>query len=224
MSERANEEMREALARLSPARGIIIDLRDNPGGLVTNALDICSMFMDQGIVVSTIDRSGHVQSLRATGQPISHQPLVILINGGSASASEIASGALHDDKRAQLVGQRSFGKGLVQSITRLGDGSGVNITIARYVTPNNTDINKKGITPDYTVEVKPADLLKEGPWFFNRTLGQSVPAVASLHDVQLLKALDVIEKSTDVAAQPTEIKLNPFPNDLPIGPGIGVGQ
>jgi carboxyl-terminal processing protease len=225
MSERANLEMREALDRLSPARGIIVDLRNNPGGLVTNALDICNMFLDGGIIVSTIDRTGHVQSVGASRSPITHQPLVLLINAGSASASEIASGALHDDQRAKLVGQKTFGKGLVQSITRLDDGSGVNITIARYLTPNHTDIHKKGITPDYTVEVNPDQSLQSGPWFIYRSSGQSVPELAQLHDAQLLKAVDVLEKDIDVAASPPslELKLNPFPNENPPESGIGIG-
>jgi carboxyl-terminal processing protease len=224
MSERANEEMRAALDKLSPARGIIIDLRNTPGGLVTNALDICNMFLDGGIIVSTIDRSGKLQSVRSFGKPISHQPLVVLINAGSASAAEITSGALHDSKRAELVGQKSFGKGLVQSITRLEDNGGVNITIARYVTPNNTDIHKKGIVPDYEVELKPEDYQAGlGPWFIYPGPNNGAPELgelSSLKDAQLKKAVDVLEHM-DMAAAPIQIKLEPFPNGLP---GFGIGN
>jgi carboxyl-terminal processing protease len=126
ISQLANLEMSEALTKLSPARGIILDLRDNPGGLVTNAIDISSMFLDGGNVVSTVDRNGRQNPAFSTGRPITRQPLVVLINQGSASASEITSGALKDHGRAELVGQKSFGKGLVQAINRLDDGSGVN--------------------------------------------------------------------------------------------------
>ncbi|HEY9793906.1 MAG TPA: S41 family peptidase [Candidatus Obscuribacterales bacterium] len=227
MSERAGEEVREALEKLSPARGLIIDLRNNPGGLVTNAIAICSMFLDGGhlnpVIVSTIDRSGKPVHTRTIARPISHQPIVILINGGSASAAEITSGCLHDSQRAQLVGQKSFGKGLVQSITRLEDGGGVNVTIARYVTPNNTDIHKKGIVPDFDVELQTDDYAKgRGPWFIYRE-NREPPPLSALKDLQLKKAVDVLEhtmaQQQESIAFPS-LKLNPFPN-IP-SPGVGL--
>ncbi len=224
MSQRANDEMREALVKLTPARGIILDLRNNPGGLVTNAVDICSMFLDGGIVVSTVDRDGSRQTAHANGRPISTQAVVVLINEGSASASEITSGALHDSKRAELVGQKSFGKGLVQSITRLEDTGGVNITIARYLTPNNVDIHKVGILPDYEVDLKTQDYKDgRGPWFLygrdEKTNKDRTPGDGK--DVQLAKALEVLNRKIESAsAPPIQIKLNPlsglnaFPNSL----------
>jgi len=112
------------------------------------------MFLDKGIIVSTIDFEGYKNSQPVSGNPVTHQPLVVLINSGSASASEILSGALRDNGRAKLVGQKSFGKGLVQAINKLKDGSGINVTIAQYLTPNDTNINKVGIVPDYKVELK----------------------------------------------------------------------
>jgi carboxyl-terminal processing protease len=225
MSQFANDEIRKALEKLSPARGIIVDLRSNPGGLVTNAIDICSMFLEGkgAIIVSTVDRDGHFQSSRAPGTPISTQPLVVLINGGSASAAEITSGALHDQKRAQLVGEKSFGKGLVQSITRLEDGSGVNITIARYVTPNNIDIHKKGIEPDYDVALTPEDFKKgHGPWWVEPEGFSGKRAPEDMQDIQLKKAVDVISDKLGMKpAQPLEttiqLKLNPFPNQAGFG-------
>jgi carboxyl-terminal processing protease len=221
MSQYANEEIRKALEKLSPARGIIIDLRSNPGGLVTNAIDICSMLLEGkgAIIVSTVDRDGKFQSSRAPGTPISTQPLVVLINGGSASASEITSGALHDQKRAQLVGEKSFGKGLVQGITRLEDGSGVNITIARYVTPNNIDIHKKGIEPDFEVAITNDDVKKgHGPWWIEPDGFSGKRAPEDMQDNQLKKAVDVLKDKMGLATteplQPLhlELKLNPFPN------------
>ncbi len=223
MSQHANDEIREALHKLSPARGLIVDLRNNPGGLVTNAIDICSMFLDSGIIVSTVDRYGHMQSSRAPGTPISKQAMVVLINNGSASASEITSGALHDSKRAELVGEKSFGKGLVQSITRLEDSSGVNITIARYLTPNNIDIHKKGIEPDYEVALKKTDYeTGHGPWWLDPDIaGGRSPD--SLKDIQLKKAFDVLKGKLEFAPadKPFELKLSPFP-DSNIDSGLGI--
>ncbi|MBU6452132.1 MAG: S41 family peptidase [Cyanobacteria bacterium REEB67] len=166
ISQQAGLEMKEALAKLAPARGIILDLRENPGGLLTNAIEISDMFLDKGNIVSTVDRDGYTTPALSEGHPICKKPLVVLINKGSASASEITSGALHDNNRAVLVGEKSFGKGLVQGINKLEDGSGVNVTIARYLTPNDTDINKKGISPDVLVKISVSDLKAgRGAWF-----------------------------------------------------------
>lgn len=223
MSQFANDEIRKALEKLGPARGIVMDLRSNPGGLVTNAIDICSMLLEGkgAIIVSTVDREGKFQSSRAPGTPISMQPIVILINSGSASAAEITSGALHDQKRAQLVGEKSFGKGLVQSITRLEDGSGVNITIARYVTPNNIDIHKKGIVPDYEVALTPEDYKKgRGPWWVELDGYSGKRAPEDMQDAQLKKAVEVLRGQMGVAtSEPLkiELKLNPFPNSVDAG-------
>jgi carboxyl-terminal processing protease len=134
---------------------------------------------------------------------------VVLINKGSASASEITSGALKDADRAQLVGEKSFGKGLVQKVNWLEDGTGVNITIAHYLTPNNTDINKKGIEPDYQVELKEADYKAgKGPWWliYNYAISAKRSPVRS-KDIQLKKAIDVLEDKIQNQSSPYEIKL-----------------
>lgn len=195
ISQQANNEMKDALTKLASAKGVILDLRDNPGGLLTNAIDISNMFLESGNIVSTVDRDGYKTPAMSDGKPFCHQPLVVLINQGSASASEITSGALRDNGRAALVGQRTFGKGLVQGINRLEDGSGVNITIARYLTPNDTDINKKGITPDYIVELNEKDY-KDGKaqWWLDPE-GPSVKrSPEDGKDMQLQKAIEVIHK------------------------------
>jgi carboxyl-terminal processing protease len=218
ISQVANAEMREALAKLTPARGIILDLRDNPGGLVTNAIDISSMFLEGGPVVSTVDRNNHKVQSMSNGRPITRQPLVVLINQGSASASEITSGALRDHNRADLVGSKSFGKGLVQAINRLFDGSGVNVTIARYLTPNNTDINKKGIVPDQELKLEIKDYKEgRGPWWMDPEGPTVKRSPKDGKDVQLKKAIEVLEKKIQGVASPYEIKL-----DLPAG-GLGGG-
>lgn len=141
-------------------KGYILDLRSNPGGLLTNAILMSDMFLQGGGIVSTVDRNGYKDTTRAAKFRITNKPLVILVNKGSASASEIFSGAMKDNCRAILVGEQTFGKGLVQEINRLSDDAGVNITIQKYLTPNGTDIHKKGITPDVEVKLT-ADNVKD---------------------------------------------------------------
>jgi len=152
LSHTASNEIRDALKKLDDKDGYILDIRSNPGGLLTNAINISDMFLSSGLIVSTVDRDGYKETQKAICHPVTEKPLVVLIDGGSASASEILSGALKDNGRALLIGTKSFGKGLVQEINKLPGGSGVNITTQKYLTPNGTDINKKGITPD--IEVK----------------------------------------------------------------------
>ncbi|MBP6744163.1 S41 family peptidase [bacterium] len=195
ISQQANREMKEAIAKLSGAKGIVLDLRDNPGGLLTNAIDISNMFLDSGNILSTVDRDGYKTPAQSDGHPICMKPLALLINKGSASASEITSGALHDNNRAILVGQRTFGKGLVQGINRLEDGSGVNVTIAKYLTPSDTDIHKKGISPDVAIELSEQDLKdKKGPWWLEKPSAGVHRGPEDGKDVQLKAALEAVHK------------------------------
>ncbi len=161
ISKNAGKEFKDILVQNSNKKGYIIDLRSNPGGLLTNAIYISNLLLPEGIIVSTVDRDGYKETQRASRSFITNKPLVILINKGSASASEIMSGALKDNKRAVIVGEKSFGKGLVQEINRLPNNSGVNITIQKYLTPDGTDINKKGIEPDIVVELSDEDIKKK---------------------------------------------------------------
>ncbi len=145
-------EFMEALENTKDTDSIIIDLRGNTGGLLDNAVFVANMFIPQGEIVEIIYRNGHKKSIQATpNQELLNKPLVVLVNGASASASEILSGALKDYNKAKLVGKKTFGKGLVQKVVPLPNKSGVNITIARYLTPNGTDINKLGIKPDIEI-------------------------------------------------------------------------
>ena len=195
ISAKAKDEMKQALEKVKGASGIILDLRNNTGGLLTNAIEIASMFLDQGIIVSTIDSEGYKTSQPTIGSAITNKPMILLINGGSASASEILSGALRDNGRAKLVGQKSFGKGLVQQINRLDDGSGINVTIARYLTPNDTDIHKVGILPDYPVKLKESDYRKGlGPWWIDITMTNFKRSPKDSKDIQLNKAIAVLKK------------------------------
>jgi carboxyl-terminal processing protease len=153
LSKKASDELKVALETQQDKAGYILDLRSNPGGLLSNAITIADYFLDHGGIVSTVDRDGYKESRLAQQGVLTDKPLVILINEGSASASEILSGALRDNNRAILVGKKSFGKGLVQEINALPGGSGVNITTQKYLTPNDTDINKLGIMPDLDVDM-----------------------------------------------------------------------
>ncbi len=153
--ETSATEMHKALldGKAKGAKGFILDLRDNGGGLVDAAVKISSYFIPQGVIVSTIDRNGNKESQEANGDAIGGlQPLVILVNKYTASASEITSGALQDYHLAKLVGTKTFGKGVVQSIYPMPDDGALKITTAKYVTPLGRDIQHKGITPDVVVD------------------------------------------------------------------------
>lgn len=163
--ETTSKELEKGLADFktknkNKIEGILIDLRKNPGGLLDQAIKISDMFLKDGIIVSTIGRDPKNKEVnRASGKALYPDiPIVILINEYSASASEIVSGALQDNKRAVIVGERSFGKGSVQSVIKLGDGSGLKLTVARYYTPSGTSIQSEGITPDIDIENIDADV------------------------------------------------------------------
>lgn len=177
ISRNAASEFGSILNDNKNKKGFIVDLRSNPGGLLTNAIYISDMFLDGGTIVSTVDRDGYKETQRASAGVYTSKPVVVLINKGSASASEIFSGAMKDNRRAVLVGEQSFGKGLVQEINKLPFESGVNITIQKYLTPNGTDINKKGITPDIVVELTEEDIKNK-------------------NDAQLKKAIEVLNGLT----------------------------
>ena len=152
MSGSTPNEFVEALNNTKNTDSIILDLRGNTGGLLDNAVFIADVFLQNGTIVDIIYRNGYKKSIKAQDeiQPLD-KPVVVLVNGASASASEILSGALKDYHRATLVGKKTFGKGLVQKVVPLPNQTGVNITIARYLTPNGTDINKLGIKPDVEI-------------------------------------------------------------------------
>ncbi|MBW4463882.1 MAG: PDZ domain-containing protein [Pegethrix bostrychoides GSE-TBD4-15B] len=154
-SANAADEMRTAIEELESQNvdGYVLDLRINPGGLLYASVDIARMWIEEGVIVSTVNRQGISEQETANGTAITNKPLVVLVDGGSASASEILSGALQDDKRAILIGSKTFGKGLVQSVRGLGDGSGMAVTIAKYLTPSGRDINHAGIEPDIKVDL-----------------------------------------------------------------------
>lgn len=154
--ENTSDEFKAAIDALEEQgmQGLIIDVRDNPGGVLTTVVDMCDYLMDGGVIVTTKDKNGNIISEYSAGREHSIDiPMVVLTNGNSASASEIFSGAMQDTGMAKLVGTTTYGKGIVQSVIPLDDGSAIKLTVAKYFTPNGNDIHEKGIEPDYEVEL-----------------------------------------------------------------------
>lgn len=151
----AAEQMQEAIQALTKesVQAFVLDLRGNPGGLLRSSIDIARMWMDTGAIVSTVDRNGKSQEIRTNRTAITKLPVVVLVDGNSASASEILAGALQDNQRGVVMGTQTFGKALVQSVFALSDGSGLAVTIAHYYTPSGTDISQKGVTPDVKIDI-----------------------------------------------------------------------
>ena len=154
-----SNEFLEALEKTQKTDGLILDLRGNPGGLLPNAVFIANLFIPEGKIVSVVGRNGFKQDLSAQKTNFTiNKPLIVLIDHSSASASEILSGALKDYNKAKLVGTTTYGKGMVQEVLALPNETGLNLTIAKYLTPKGTDINKKGIEPDISVDLTLEDL------------------------------------------------------------------
>lgn len=152
-SEKTPEELGEVVDKLKKEgmRGIVLDLRNNPGGELKSAVRVASNFVPAGPVVFIEYKGGRLEEHQANGNSL-NLPLAVLVNGGSASAAEIVAGAVKDTGTGLLVGQKTFGKGVVQMVFELGNGAGLKLTTARYLTPDKNDINKKGIEPDVAVE------------------------------------------------------------------------
>ncbi len=164
--------------------GFVLDLRDNPGGLLFSSVDIARMWLDRGTIVYINDRKGGERKFSANNTALTDLPLVVLVDGNSASSSEILAGALQDNKRAKIVGTRTYGKGTVQSVHPLSDGSGLVLTISKYYPPSRVDINKYGIKPDIEQNL-PADSqlnLTANPALFGTNA-----------DPQYLAALDLLK-------------------------------
>jgi len=173
------KDFQAAIQRLQSQdmKGMVLDLRQNPGGYMNQAIEIADLLMDKGLVVYTMDRSGKREDFKSQDGKID-VPFVVLVDGGSASASEILSGAIKDRKIAKLIGEKTFGKGVVQTVESLKDGSGFKVTTQKYYTPSGISINKVGIVPD--IEVK-AIVPKKGE------------NPEKLQDVQMDKALEYLK-------------------------------
>ncbi|WP_199755939.1 carboxyl-terminal processing protease CtpA [Chroococcidiopsis cubana] len=181
----ATAEVAHAIANLEKqgADAYILDLRNNPGGLLQSGIEIARLWLDEGTIVYTVNRQGIQGNFEAFGSALTHDPLVVLVDRGTASASEILAGALQDNRRAKIVGEKTFGKGLIQSLFELSDGSGMAVTVAKYETPNHRDIHKQGIVPDLNVAT---DRL-------------SRDQIATAADPQYLAAVELLDNTSTIA-------------------------
>jgi carboxyl-terminal processing protease len=209
----ATKDMRLAVQDLE-AKGVdgyVLDLRSNPGGLLVASVEIAREWLNEGTIVSTKTRDGIQDVKRATGRALTDKPLVILVNEGSASASEILSGALQDNHRALLVGQKTFGKGLVQSVRGLSDGSGMTVTIAKYLTPSGRDIHKHGIDPDVPVKMTALEAQR----LKLEDLGTRRDPQYKVAENTLVKQLNTLKASAKTPAKPGVQAYSPAGANLP---------
>jgi carboxyl-terminal processing protease len=209
-SAHAAEQMRTAIDSLTNdgAEAFVLDLRGNPGGLLQASIDISRMWLPRGSIVRTVDRDGQSDEITANRTAITDLPMAVLVNGQSASSSEIVTGALGDNDRAVVVGNPTFGKALVQSLHGLSDGSGIAVTVAHYYTPDGTDISRRGITPDINVTLTEQQHreLESNPDIKGTSADpQFVEAVAALEPEIVARRQ---EDSADVIAAP-DILLHP---------------
>lgn len=184
-SSHAPEQMRNAINRLldQGAEAFVLDLRGNPGGLLQASIEISRMWLDSGSIVRTVDRVGHSEEITANHTALTRAPLAVLVDGNSASSSEILTGALLDNDRAVVVGSQTFGKALVQSVHSLSDGSGLAVTVAHYYTPNGTDISHRGITPNIQISLTDQQ---------RRTLSSNQSLIGTEADPQYLEAINAL--------------------------------
>ncbi|MFP5269039.1 S41 family peptidase [Coleofasciculus sp.] len=180
----AAQELREAINDLEtqPVNGYILDLRSNPGGLLYSNIEIARMWLDKGTIVSTVNRQGSSNEEIARNRALTDKPLVVLINEGSAAASEILAAALQDNQRAILVGTPTAGENLIQSVRKLPDGSGLAMTIAKFLTPNGRDIAQSGVIPDQVVSLTSEQqiaMIREN-------------SAATMNDPQYVKAVEML--------------------------------
>lgn len=192
-SEPTAEALRKELDRLQKEgmRALVMDLRNNPGGLLSSAIDVAQLFLERNqVIVSTRGRHpSQTKVYRSRSRArYEHLPMVVLVNGGSASASEIVAGALRDNKRAVLIGEKTFGKGSVQSVLPMDNGTAIRLTTAMYVTPSERVIHDQGIEPDIVVPMTPEELQR-----LILLRAQPGTTVGADEDVQLRRAVDVMK-------------------------------
>ena len=179
------EEMRSVLNQLleEKADGFVFDLRNNPGGFVPASREIAGLFLDREIVYFSVDRNGAAREWRAAGARITEKPVVVIANGATASAAEILTAALMDNHRAVVVGTRTFGQGLVHSVERLGDGSGLVFATAYFKTPSGLDVRQRGIQPNITVEAPEIGTMPQ-EWASRRDIQYERAAAVLLRNIR----------------------------------------
>lgn len=212
----AAEQMEQAIKALTAdnVAGFVLDLRGNPGGLLQASIEISRMWLQRGSIVQTIDRDGNSESIRANGSALTQLPLTVLVDGRSASSSEILTGALRDNRRAMVVGSTTYGKALVQSLHSLSDGSGLTVTVAHYYTPNGTDISRKGITPDVEVDLSDSE---------RRSLFNNPERLGTQDDTQYLRAASLLEQTILSQTSPTD-RIPGSPSQLGRATDLEVGE
>lgn len=196
-NQKTSGQLGQALAQLEEqgAQGLVLDMRNNPGGLLTAAIEVADRFLQGGPIVHVVGRNDRRQTIRADARvDFAPRPMVILVNGNSASAAEIVAGALRDRGHAILVGEQTFGKGLVQTLIPLRNGAGLSLTTARYQTAGGHNIHKTGITPDEVVEI-PEDQLES---LYESLQREKV----DLSDPQLRRALEVLAEWMSTSTMP----------------------
>jgi carboxyl-terminal processing protease len=202
--EKTSDELESALRKLKSEgmQGLVLDLRWNPGGLLEQAVEVCQKFLPRGeLVVTTEGRNPAQNTMRKAmgrgGDELRNMPIVVLVNLGSASASEIVAGCLQDLKRAVILGEKTFGKGSVQSIFPLADGSALRLTTAKYYTPSHKVIHEEGITPDVVVPLTTDEereiILKETPGGIESLDDKEREKVSQSRDPQLDRAMDLLK-------------------------------
>ncbi len=203
-SATAPKQMRQAIQALSRQQvsGFVLDLRGNGGGLVGASVEIARMWLDKGVIVREEERVRGNIEFKANHTALTQKPLVVLVDGDSASASEILVGALRDNNRAVIVGSKTFGKALVQQLYPLSDGSGLAVTVGRYFTPKGADINKIGIMPDVRIDLTDAQL---------RQLATNPALIGTPSDPQYARAIAVLINNSFTA------KSSPNQPLIPIG-------
>lgn len=196
-TNQAIQQIRAEIGRLTKSKltGLILDLRNNPGGTLDSAVDVSDLFLEHGVIVSAVGRTpdSRFERMAKPGDVLRGAPMVVLVNGGSASASEIVAGSLQDYSRATIVGTHTFGKGLVQTVLPLSRGRAVKLTTARYFTPSGDSINEVGISPDVLVKM-----------VSNSYRRSMIGQVDLNNDPQLSEAVEVIKKRPIMHSQVTE--------------------
>ena len=177
--------MRQAIEALEQqqVKGYVLDLRGNPGGAFESSIDIARMWLGQRQLISRVEQRDKQERYEATESALTSKPLIVLVDGQSASASEVLAAALQENNRAQLIGRQTFGKGVVQTLSNLQDGSGVVVTIAQYYTPNGNNIHRVGLTPDVVVTPPKTQQTQRQP-------GQVLPSASDRPYARALQELD----------------------------------
>ncbi|MBD1851592.1 carboxyl-terminal processing protease CtpB [Leptolyngbya sp. FACHB-711] len=206
-SSHAPDQMKKAIEDLlsKNVNGFVLDLRGNPGGLLHASVEISRMWLDGGAIVRTVDRHGNSDQIMANHTALTQLPLAVLVDGNSASSSEIVTGALMDNQRAVIVGTRTFGKALVQAVHSLSDGSGLAVTVAHYYTPGGTDISQRGITPNVEVSLNEQQ---------QQTLARNLSLVGTNADPQYAQAVNVLRPTIAQTRLPSRV----------VQPSVSLGQ